>query len=87
MIGAMRGTTRTLLCVLGQGRGESRNDITRVWCEEGIAGSGRALVCTIPISAWVPQQVTEAGVSLVYRNDDGVDASTLPPMPCPDQRK
>jgi hypothetical protein len=56
--------------------------------EVRIDGSGRALLCTILFSAWVLQQKTEAGgVSLVYRNDDGVDASTLPSIPYPDQRK
>ena len=50
-------------------------------------GSGRALLCTILFSAWVLQQKTEARVPLVYRNGDGVDASTLPPIPYPDQRK
>ena len=52
-----------------------------------IDGSGRALHYTIPFNAWVLQRNTEAGVSLVYRNDDGVDASTLPPIPYPYQRK
>jgi hypothetical protein len=55
--------------------------------EDGIDGSGRALLYTIPFSAWVLQQNTEAGVSLVYRNDDGVDAVTLSPIPYPDQWK
>ena len=33
------------------------------------------------------QRIAEAGVSLIYRNDDGVDASTLPAIPRPDQQK
>jgi hypothetical protein len=55
--------------------------------EDGIDGPGRALLYTIPFSAWALQRITEAGVSLLYRNDDGVDGSTLPPIPNPDQRK
>ena len=35
----------------------------------------------------VLQRKTEATVSLVYRNDDGVDASTQPPISYPDQQK
>jgi len=35
----------------------------------------------------VLQQNAEAGLPLVYRNDDGVDATTLPPIPYPDQQK
>jgi len=62
--------------------------LTDAWpIEEGIDGKGRALACTIPCSAWVLQRKTEAKVSLIYRNDDGVDVSTLSPIPCPDQRK
>ena len=33
------------------------------------------------------QREAEARVSLVYRNDDGVDANTLPPRPSSDQPK
>lgn len=51
MMGAMRGTTSTRLSVLDQGRGGSINDADRVWYEEGIVGSRRALVFTIPFSA------------------------------------
>jgi len=32
-------------------------------------------------------ETLKRGVPLVYRNDDGVDTSTLPPIPYPDQRK
>jgi hypothetical protein len=60
--------------------------LTEAWSsEDGIDGSCRALACTIPFSAWVLQQNAEAGLPLVYRNDDGVDASTLPPIPQPGQ--
>ena len=74
-MGAMRGTTSTRLSVLDQGRGGSRNDADRVGYEEGTAGSRRALVFTIPFSASVLRSNSER-VSLVYRNDDGVNAST-----------
>ena len=74
-MGAIRGTTSTRLSVLGQGRGESRNDADRRGYEEGTAGSGRALVFTIPFSASVLRSHSER-VSLVYRNDDGVDAGS-----------
>ena len=74
-MGAMRGTTRTQLSVLDQGRGGSGNDADRVWYEEGTAGSGRALVFTIPFSASVLRSNSER-VSLIYRNDDGVNAGT-----------
>lgn len=43
--------------------------------EEGTAGSGRALILTIPSSTSVLRSNSER-VSLVYRNDDGVNAST-----------
>ncbi len=55
--------------------------------EEGIDGPGRALSYTIPFSAWVLQQNAEASLPLVYRNDDGVDAVTLPPITSSGQRK
>jgi len=32
-------------------------------------------------------KILKRRVSLIYRNDDGVDASTLPPIIHPDQRK
>ena len=73
--------------VPGQGRSGSRIDTDRVRQEVRIDGSGRALLCTIPFSAWVLQRNAKAGVSLVYRNDDGVDASTLAPIRYSYQRK
>ena len=67
---------------------QKRDFLTAAWpIEEGIDGTGRALACTIPFSAWVLQRKTEAKVSLIYRNDDGVDATTLPPILDPGQRK
>ena len=65
----------------------TRSSADRIRQEVRTDGSGRALLCTIPFSAWVLRRNTEAGVPLVYRNDDGVDARTLPWIPCPDQRK
>jgi len=65
----------------------TRSNADRVWQEVRTDGSGRALLCTIPFSAWVLQRNTEARVPLVYRNDDGVDGNTLPPRPSPDQPK
>jgi hypothetical protein len=60
--------------------------LTEAWSsEDGIDGPGRAPLYTIPSSAWVLQRIIGAGVSLLYRNDDGVDASTLPPIPQPNQ--
>ena len=56
-------------------RGESTNDADRVQYKDRIAGSRRALVFTIPVSALVLRSNPER-VSLVYRNDDGVNAST-----------
>ena len=56
---------------------QKRDFLTDAWpIEEGIDGSCRALARTIPFSAWALQRNTEARVSLVYRNDDGVNAST-----------
>ena len=74
-MGAMHETTHTQLSVLDQGRGGSINDADRVGYKDRIAGSRRALVFTIPVSALVLRSNPER-VSLVYRNDDGVNAST-----------
>ena len=61
--------------LLGQ-RADWSNDNRVALSEGGIDGSCRGARTTILFSAWVLRKNLER-VSLVYRNDDGVDARTL----------
>ena len=63
-------------CLLGQ-RTDRLNDNHVALSEGGIDGSCRGARTTILLSAWVLRKTVER-VSLVYRNDDGVHARTVP---------